>query len=98
MSLYGKYLGVDADSEATMRNHHRGPPYMTLDGAGAMINSAYDFKGNPIEVRRLLARMYDNVPNWKGLDASLSVESRFREPPPNTRCTPPSRLVAKHSV
>ncbi len=44
----------------------RGRLWRTFDGAGLATSDAYDFKGNPLEESRQLARDYKDLADWSG--------------------------------
>src|SRR5439155_14665861 len=45
----------------------RGKPYQHYDGAGAITNAQYDFKGNLLSSNRRLAREYRQQVDWSPL-------------------------------
>jgi RHS repeat-associated protein len=49
----------------------RAQPYQAYDGAGAVTNLRFDFKGHAIETTRRLAREYTEAPDWSPLAADL---------------------------
>jgi RHS repeat-associated protein len=57
----------DAESR-NLRKH----AYQTYDGAGALTSARFDFRGNPTEILRRLAREYHDCPDWSLLGALAS--------------------------
>jgi RHS repeat-associated protein len=56
----------------------RSRAYQTYDGAGALTNAWFDFKGNLRELTRRLAREYRDGPDWSplgGLTSASAVEA-----------------------
>jgi RHS repeat-associated protein len=49
----------------------RGKPYLHFDQAGSTSDDRHDFKGNPIQGSRRLAKNYNQVTDWSGLEPSL---------------------------
>lgn len=68
-TVYGDLL-PDADA----RNLNlKGLPFLVFDTAGMMEIEGLDFKGNPLQVKRRLARDYKNTLNWGMLDGLTDV-------------------------
>ncbi|MET8093017.1 SpvB/TcaC N-terminal domain-containing protein [Micromonospora sp. NPDC005220] len=55
---------VYGESEGAAANH-RTRTYQVCDGAGVLTNVAFDFKGNPVEVRRDLLADYRREVDWQ---------------------------------
>ncbi|MDH4140640.1 MAG: transglycosylase SLT domain-containing protein, partial [Coriobacteriia bacterium] len=65
-ALVGRLVYGEAHPEAAARNL-RGRAYQTYDGAGVATSARFDFKGNPIEASRRLAREYRETIDWSVL-------------------------------
>jgi RHS repeat-associated protein len=61
LTVYGESLS------AGLTHNLRGRAYLSFDGAGLVVAMRYDFKGNLLVSRRLLAREYHEEPNWAAL-------------------------------
>ncbi|MCD4716622.1 MAG: hypothetical protein K8R45_07755, partial [Desulfobacterales bacterium] len=70
--VYGESLV----KEIAIKNNQRGQVYAIFDGAGAVFNLSYDFKGNLIRSIRRIAIDYKDDPDWKDIasvDFSVSL-------------------------
>ena len=85
--IYGEeietLLGVE---NISIQGNHRGQPFAALDGAGLVLNLAYDFKGNLLAASRRLAKDYGQaaegatpsdrkvlVPDWQAVHFEHSL-------------------------
>jgi RHS repeat-associated protein len=66
--------------EDALRNL-RGRLYLHLDQAGVVTNEGHDFKGNPLQGSRRLAREYKRAINWSAIDAVLPVNATAKLDP-----------------
>ena len=68
--IYGEGQASDRDRNL------KGQPYQHYDPSGLMTNVSYDFKGNLLEVQRLLARDYEAAMiDWRGDNLTDGLET-----------------------
>lgn len=94
--LYGEEMGALFGAEDIARvGNHRGQAFAALDGAGLVLNLAYDFKGNLLAASRRLARDYGQpaevsrpsdrkvlAPDWKAVDFRqplMDIQAKLKE-------------------
>jgi RHS repeat-associated protein len=70
--LTGRLIYGEQHPQAEGRNL-RDKSYLMLDPSGAATNEAYDFKGNLLTAGRRLASVYQQVPDWRTVEATLSA-------------------------
>jgi RHS repeat-associated protein len=70
--LQRAYYGDDAGLTNPHLQNLRGELIAQYDGAGQIRTTAFDFKGNPLNVVRRLALAYSTTPTWNGLDTVTS--------------------------
>jgi RHS repeat-associated protein len=95
--IYGEEIDALLNVEdISKQGNHRGQPFAALDGAGMVLNLAYDFKGNLLVTSRRLTKDYGQaaegatpsdrkviVPDWQSIafDQSLTeLQEKLQEP------------------
>ncbi len=58
-------------------DYMRGKVYRTYDTAGIIINEKYDFKGNPLNVKRQLCEEYKQMIDWTIIDDVELIKDEF---------------------
>lgn len=69
--VYGETLGTVAGQAANLL----GKAYIAYDPAGAVTNTAFDFKGNLLSTSRQFAIDYKHVPDWSNPDPGSLLDT-----------------------
>jgi len=64
---------VYGDIHADLSKRLKGKVYQTYDQAGVVTIAGYNFKGNPVNVKRRLTKDYKNNINWQSLENLTST-------------------------